>query len=89
VRHARHQLLSRALRDPYFDSSACAREKIRFISDLLRPNAPDIPIADLGAYLTATPQGPSKFAAVLSECTRVRTQLIHQVSAAAKRMAER
>jgi hypothetical protein len=63
VRHARHQLLSRALRDPYFDSSAGAREKIRFISDLLRPNAPDIPIADLGAYLTATPQGPSKFAA--------------------------
>ena len=67
VRYARHQLLSNALRNPYYESSASAREKVRFLCHLLRPNAPDIPMAALERYLTSTPQGPHKLATIVSE----------------------
>jgi hypothetical protein len=66
VRHARHQLLLNALRNPYYESRASAREKVRFLCHLLRPNAPDIPMAALEKYLS-TPEGPHKFATILSE----------------------
>jgi hypothetical protein len=67
VRHARHQLLSRSLADPCYESKASIRKKGRFVIDLLRPRAPDIKMEILEAYLTSTPQGPSKFAAILSD----------------------
>jgi len=67
VRYARHQLLSDGLSDPYYESRASAREKVRVLCHLLRPNAPDIPMAALERYLTSTPQGPHKFATILSE----------------------
>jgi hypothetical protein len=34
---------------------------------LLRPNAPEIPMAVLTKGLTSTPQGPEKFATILSQ----------------------
>jgi protein-tyrosine-phosphatase len=65
VRYARQQLLSHALNDPYYDSRANVRMKIALIRDLLRPNAPEIPMAALEKFLTSTPQGADKFATIL------------------------
>ena len=67
VRYARHQLLLDALSEPYYKSRASTREKVRILSRLLRPNAPDIPLAIVEAFLTSTPQGPQKLATILSE----------------------
>jgi hypothetical protein len=67
VHHARHQLLTEALSNPYYESRASTREKLRFLSQLLRPNAPDIPFAIVEAYVTSTPQGPHKLATILSK----------------------
>jgi hypothetical protein len=67
VRYARHKLLSDALGDRYYDSRENALEKLRFISSLARPNAPDIPLPVLERYLTSTPKGPRKFAIILSQ----------------------
>jgi hypothetical protein len=67
VRHARHQLLSNALSDPYYDSRANAWAKLRLMCRVLRPNAPEISMAALTKFLTLTPQGPEKFATVLSQ----------------------
>jgi hypothetical protein len=39
--------------------------KIALIRDLLRPNAPEIPMAALEKFLTSTPQGADKFATIL------------------------
>jgi hypothetical protein len=54
VRYARHKLLSDALANRYYDSRENALEKLRFISSLARPNAPDIPLPVLERYLTST-----------------------------------
>src|SRR5262249_38703403 len=68
VRHARHQLLSDALSDDYYESEVTTRAKVKFlISEILRPNAPEISMAALTKFLTSTPQGPDKFATILSE----------------------
>jgi hypothetical protein len=42
VRYARHQFLSDALSNPYYDSRANVRMKAKVIGKLLRPMAPDI-----------------------------------------------
>jgi hypothetical protein len=44
VRHARHQLLVDALRDPHDESSASRRAKVNIVCRLLQHNAPNIPI---------------------------------------------
>ena len=67
VRHARHQLLSNALSDPYYESRAARRAKLKLMCRLLRPNASEISMAALTKSLTSTPQGPDKFAIMLSE----------------------
>jgi hypothetical protein len=67
VRHARHQLLSNALNNPYYDSRANLRAKLRIMCRVLGSNAPESSIAALTKFLTSTPQGPEKFAIVLSE----------------------
>ncbi|MGZ5826134.1 MAG: hypothetical protein ACXWIO_09005 [Croceibacterium sp.] len=67
VRYARHLLLSNALSDPYYDSRANARAKLRLMCRVLRPNAPEISMAALTKFLTSTPQGPDKFATILSQ----------------------
>lgn len=67
VRHARNQFLTDRLNDEYYESHAKRREKGAVLLELLGPNAPDIPMAVLSRYLTSTPQGPEKFATILSE----------------------
>ena len=37
------------------------------LRSLLRKNAPDLPVEDLVAFLNSTPQGPHKFATILSQ----------------------
>ena len=64
VRYARHQLLSDALADPHYDM----RAKMRVIKQLLTPKLADIPVpAFIENYLITTPEGPAKFATILSE----------------------
>jgi hypothetical protein len=67
ARDARHQLLSQALSDPYYDARANVREKLTVIRQLLRPNAPDVPLEALTKYLTRVPEGPQKFALILAQ----------------------
>jgi hypothetical protein len=67
VRYARHQLLCRALSDPHYDSRANVREKVAVMRRLLRWNAPDVPVAALMNFVVSTPEGPQKFAAILSQ----------------------
>ena len=63
VRYARHKLLSDALADPHYDNW---QEKWAVLRSLLRENAPDLPVENLVAFLN-TPQGPHKFATILSQ----------------------
>jgi hypothetical protein len=67
VRYARHQLLSHALNDRHYDSRANVREKVKLMYRLMRRNAADIPEANLETFVTSTPEGPQKFATVLSQ----------------------
>jgi hypothetical protein len=67
VRQARHQLLTNALRDPYYDSRANVRAKVRLLGSLLRPNAPEISMAALTNVVRSTPQGDDKLALILSQ----------------------
>ncbi len=67
VRYARHHFLSNALSDRYYDTRANMRKKIAIIRSLLRPNPPEIPIADVEKFLASRPQGPHKFSAILSQ----------------------
>jgi hypothetical protein len=67
VRNARHQLLSHALSNPYYESRADALKKVAVARSLLRKNAPDIPMADLVSSVTSTLEGPQKFATILSQ----------------------
>ena len=67
VRDARHQFLSDKLAEPYYDSHAARRAKANVILRLLGKNAPDIPMTILEKFLTSTPQGPHKFAIILSQ----------------------
>ena len=65
VRYARHKLLSDALTDPHYDNW---REKMAVLGSLLRKkNAPDLPVEDFAAFLKSMPQGPHKFATILSQ----------------------
>jgi hypothetical protein len=67
VRHARYQLLSRALSDPYYDSHANTRKKLALIRRLLGRNPPDITPETLEKFLMSTPEGPQRFVAIVSE----------------------
>ena len=67
VRYARHQLLSNALRNPYYESRTDRRAKLKVMCSVLRTNAPEISMAALTKFLSSTPQGPEKFAIVLSK----------------------
>ena len=64
ARDARHQLLSQALSDPYYDARANVREKLTVIRQLLRP---DVPLEAVTKYLTRVPEGPQKFALILAQ----------------------
>jgi hypothetical protein len=65
VRYARHKLLSDALANPHYDN---IREKMAVLRSLLRENAtPDLPMEGLAAFLNSMPEGPHKFATILSQ----------------------
>ena len=49
------------------ESRTDTRAKLRAMCRVLRPNAPEISIAALKKFLTSTPQGPDKFATILSQ----------------------
>ena len=70
VRHARHQLLCQALRDPNYHAREKTRVKLAIIRHLLRA----VPLAALSDCVTRAPEGPEKFALIV-------TQEIHQLSA--------
>jgi hypothetical protein len=67
IRYARHQLLTRALSNPYYDSRANMRMKFGLLCSLLKPNAPEIDIAALSDIVASTPQGDEKLAVVLTQ----------------------
>jgi hypothetical protein len=65
VRYARHKLLSDALANPHYDN---IQEKMAVLRRLLRKNAPpDLPMEGLAASLNSMPEGPHKFATILSQ----------------------
>jgi len=70
VRHARNQFLNGLLNDKYYESRASSRKKIALLFELLGPNAPNIPMPVLSTYFNSTPQGPEKFALILSQEAR-------------------
>ena len=70
VRGARHQLLTRTLAEPYYESRADTREKVAMLCRLLGKNPPDVPLGALVTYVLSTPQGPQKLATILSEEVR-------------------
>jgi hypothetical protein len=67
VRYARHQLISDALSDRYYDSYANVRMKAKIIGELVRSNPLDMSRDTLTKIVTSTPQGPHKFALILSQ----------------------
>jgi hypothetical protein len=67
VRYARHRFLSDALSDQYYDSHANARKKLAVLGRLLGKNAPDVPLDALVKFVTSVPEGPHKFATILSQ----------------------
>jgi hypothetical protein len=60
VRYARHKLLSDALANPHYDN---IREKMA----VLKNAPPDLPMEGLAAFLNSMPEGPHKFATILSQ----------------------
>jgi len=81
VRSARHDILSRALCDPYFDSSAAKRKKSKLavaaaklrakveLNPLPTPLISQL-LIDLESSVQPSPKGPQKFATVLSDMTQ-------------------
>ena len=71
VRSARHQLLSRALSDPDYESVATLRKKTALIIGCFRRIGPSAPVPDnVMAFLQSKPEGPYKFATILADKTR-------------------
>ena len=67
VRYTRHQLLSDALSNPYYDSRENVRMKAKVIGRLLQSKAPAMSIEALEKYVISTPEGSQKFAIILSQ----------------------
>ena len=65
IRYARHQLLSNALSNQHYDSKANIRKKLQVLRAFLRLNPPDMSM-EVRELVTSTPQGPDKFATILS-----------------------
>jgi hypothetical protein len=75
VRAARHDLLSQKWGRRFYESRADRREKLRVLGLFLRSDYDSAgPLALLEQYVTTTPQGPHKWAVILS-------QELHQLSA--------
>jgi hypothetical protein len=73
IRYARQQFLSGALaKNPYhYEPRAVTRLKMRILKHILKPELADIPIpAFVMNFVTAAPEGPTRFATVLSKETK-------------------
>jgi hypothetical protein len=71
VRYARHRLLSNGLSGQYYHSRAYARmevkARVKAVCNLLRGRAPGMSMEELMNFVPSTPQGPYKFATILSQ----------------------
>ena len=72
VRYARHQFLADKLRDPYFEPRAQTQANIALLIAILRePLGPEMPVAALERLMSiGMPEGPHKFATILSQETK-------------------
>jgi hypothetical protein len=70
VRCVRHQLLTRTLAEPYYESRASTQTKLTLLGRLLGKNPPDVPLDSALKLMTSTPQGPQKFALILAQETK-------------------
>jgi hypothetical protein len=66
VRHARHQLFSEALNDPDYQPEAMQRQKLATVVPSVRRAGPYAPMSD-----DSKPEGPHKFATILSNKARL------------------
>ena len=72
VREARHQFLTQGSSNPYYETRADRREKARLMGFHLGGKEHDISMAALENFVTSTPQGAQKFAAILLEAKELR-----------------
>lgn len=71
VRYARHQLLSKELNDPDYESEATLRVKAALAARCVSRFGPSGSIPDkLAKFLNSKPEGPKKFAAILADNIR-------------------
>jgi hypothetical protein len=74
VRRARHHLLASALYDPDYESPAAQRKKIELVAkyEKLRAQFPLFvqSVAPLEQYVRWRPEGPQKFATILSDMSK-------------------
>jgi hypothetical protein len=71
VRHAPHQILSRALTDPDYESEAMLGKKAALAIRILRRSDLDSLMPDeVMKFLSSKPEGPYKFATILADKAR-------------------
>jgi hypothetical protein len=72
VRHARHQFLCDQLRDPYYEPRAQTRANLALLTHLLRSReGAEMPVETVERFMRiGVPDGPAKFALVLSQETK-------------------
>jgi hypothetical protein len=71
VRHARYNLLSSALCNPNYESSADTKKKLKFVVQYARRNGPLTPFStDELNYLNSRPEGQEQFVIILSDLTQ-------------------
>jgi hypothetical protein len=68
VRYARHQFLFQTMSDPKYDSKANVLEKMKLVVRCLRTAGPRTPMPDdILGFVYSWPEGPNKFATILSD----------------------
>jgi len=71
VRYARHQLLSKDLSDPDYESVSMHSKKAALAIRFLRRYSPSTPMPDdVMEFLSSKPEGPYKFVTILSDKAR-------------------
>ena len=71
VRHARHQILSKALSDPDYESEIMLAKKSALVIRCLRRLGPSAPLPDkVMEFVSSKPRGPYKFATTLADKAR-------------------
>ena len=71
MRHARHDLLSRALDNPNYERLADTKKKIKFVVEWARRNGAYTPFTTSELdYVNSRPEGPEKLAIILSDLSK-------------------